>query len=294
MVLKVENLTKIYKKKKIISDVSFSVSQGQIFGILGKKYSGKTTILNIITGLVKQDAGKYWWFDDTSLNHNIRKMGIMVASPGFYPYLSLEKNLAIIASIKGEDFEELERTLFITNLTGLRKLNFKALPESSKRRASLASALLGDPEILILDEPSAGMDINSFIETRQILRQEIKKGKTIIITSENPEEIEKLCSLAVLIEHGKIYASGKVTDLIHSENQVTISTERVSELYNLLLSSGLTKKIQQSDYDINITLKDNITPADLNGYAFKNGFILSKLEFKKAGLEILAEKLSEQ
>jgi len=149
----------------------------------------------------------------------------------------------------------------------------------------LASVLLGNPQVLILDEPTNGLDPEGIADVRNIIIDEAKTGKTIILASHILDEVEKVCSHVAILKNGNLVANGLVKDLIKSDDIIIVSSENPDEIYNFLLRSGMYKNIDKKGDDIYITLNSEYKPRDLNEYAFKNGFILSKFEIKKSTLE---------
>jgi len=286
-ILKVENIIKTYGNLHAVNNLSFTVQKGDIFGILGPNGSGKTTTLSIILGIVKQDSGSFQWFQN---NQNIlenKKIGSLIEQPNFYPYLSLTDNLKIVAEIKqiSNKTEEIDRVLKLVNLFDRQKSKFNSLSLGMKQRLALAALLLGDPEILILDEPTNGLDPKGIAEVREIIISEAKKGKTIILASHILDEVEKVCSHVAILQKGKLIKQAKINEIVKTEKIVIISCEDISSLHTSLTKSDICKKAEIINNEIHVVLQDNLEPQDLNKYAFENGFILTKFEIKKNTLE---------
>jgi ABC-2 type transport system ATP-binding protein len=285
MILKTENLTKIYGNRTVLNSLSININNGNVYGLLGPNGSGKTTTLSIILGIVNQNSGIYSWFDETSNENAKKRIGALIEIPRFYPYLSLEKNLKIVTSIKEIPETDISRVLDIVKLENRRKSRFDTLSLGMKQRLALASTLLGDAVVLVLDEPTNGLDPEGIADFRNIIKYETSKGKTIIIASHILDEIEKVCSHVAILKLGNLIANGKVSDLLKAEESIIISTQKLSEFNELLVRSGITKKIIQKDFELELFLNSNVTTLNLNELAVKNGFILSKLEVKKQSLE---------
>ncbi len=286
-ILKVENIIKTYGNLYAVNNLSFSVQKGDVFGILGPNGSGKTTTLSIILGIVKQDSGSFQWFKNNKNVLNNKKIGSLIEQPNFYPYLSLTDNLKIVAEIKQVSNipEEIDRVLKLVNLFERQKSKFHSLSLGMKQRLALAALLLGDPEILILDEPTNGLDPKGIAEVREIILSEAKKGKTIILASHILDEVEKVCSHVAILQKGKLIKQAKINEIVKTEKVVVISCEDIDSLLTSLTQSDICKSAEKKNNEIHVVLQDNLEPQDLNKYAFENGFILTKFEIKKHTLE---------
>jgi len=286
-ILKVKKIIKTYGNLYAVNDLSFTVQKGDIFGILGPNGSGKTTTLSIILGIVKPDSGSFQWFNNGQNVLNNKKIGSLIEQPNFYPYLSLTDNLKIVAEIKqvSNISEEIDRVLKLVNLFERQKSKFHSLSLGMKQRLALAALLLGDPEILILDEPTNGLDPKGIAEVREIILSEAKKGKTIILASHILDEVEKVCSHVAILQKGKLIKQAKINEIVKTEKIVIISCEDISTLHASLTKSDICKNAEIINNEIHVILQDNLEPQDLNKYAFENDFILTKFEVKKNTLE---------
>ncbi len=285
-ILKIENLTKNYGAIYAINNLSLTVNRGDIFGILGPNGSGKTTTLSIILGIIKQDTGNFTWFNKANILDN-KKIGALVEQPNFYPYLSLVDNLNIVAEIKqvSNIEKEINRVLELVSLHERQLSKFNTLSLGMKQRLALAALLLGDPEILILDEPTNGLDPKGIVEVREIIISEAEKGKTIIIASHILSEIEKVCSHVAILQKGKLIKQAKVDEILKIEDTIIISSDDIDVLYEAIARSGMFQKLDKIENEIHIILNNDYFPKDINKFAFENGFILSKFEVKKKSLE---------
>ena len=284
-ILEISNLSKSYGKIQAVKELSLSVQKGMVYGILGPNGSGKTTTLSIITGILKPHTGSYRWFEQAPANWLNRKIGSLIEVPYFYPYLSLYNNLKIHSLIKDVPYEDIDRVLEITGLLERRGSRFDTLSLGMKQRLSIASVLLGDPEVLVLDEPANGLDPEGIAEVRNIIKMEADKGKTIILASHILDEVEKVCSHVGILKWGQLIASGKTNELLREDDTITICSEKMKELHELLVRGGFVKTIDIGENEMTLTLAEGKTAAELNAFAFNNGFTLSRLEVKKQSLE---------
>ncbi|MEA3317599.1 MAG: ATP-binding cassette domain-containing protein, partial [Bacteroidota bacterium] len=176
-ILQIDNLCKNYNNIEAVKNLSLNIKEGEVFGLLGPNGSGKTTTLGIILGIIKANKGSYSWLD----NIDRKKIGSLLETPNFYPYLSLYENLKIVATIKNAPEKDIVYALGMLNLLTRKHSKFRNLSLGMKQRLAIASSLIGNPEVLILDEPTNGLDPEGFNDVRNIIKSESKKGKTIIL-----------------------------------------------------------------------------------------------------------------
>ncbi len=282
-ILEIQNLSKNYGKLKALNNLSFSVKHGDIYGILGPNGSGKTTTLAIISDILKANSGEFVW----NLNsENYRKeIGTLIETPNFYHYLTVEQNLKIVAEIKDIDSSDIDRVLRIVKLDNRKKSFFRELSLGLKQRLALASVLLGNPSVIVLDEPTNGLDPEGIVEFREIIIEQAKQGKTIIIASHILDEIEKVCTNVAILKSGTVIKTGRVNELLSKKEKVIISTKDLNSAFNFLVQSGITEDIEIVNGDIELILQNDFDTEKLNEYLFKNNIILSKLDVIKNSLE---------
>lgn len=284
-VIQISNLSKRYKKIIAIQNLSFSVKKGQVYGILGPNGSGKTTTLSILTGIIHKDSGSFQWFGKDPSPDSLKRIGTLIETPNFYPYLSLYQNLKIIAQIKSCSYSDISRVLGITNLLTRKHSKFMTLSLGMKQRLGIAATLLGDPEVLVLDEPTNGLDPEGIAEIREIIIKQAENGKTILIASHILDEVEKVCSHVAILKEGKVISEGSVHELLSGDEIIHIVTKKQDEFMEALVREGLVKTIEKVDDEIVLSLTKGSSSGDLNEFAFKNGFVLEKIEVTKQSLE---------
>lgn len=288
IVLKINNITKKYGTITAVNNLSLTVEKGNVYGILGPNGSGKTTTLSIILDVVKPENGSFTWNNNQDNILVNKKIGSLLEQPNFFPYLTVLQNLKIAAEIKEintKNISEFDRVLELTKLSERRHSPFKTLSFGMKQRLTLASVLLGNPEILILDEPTNGLDPEGIADVRNIIKQEADEGKTIILASHILDEVEKVCSHVAILKRGNLIANGKVKELIKNDELIIVSSDNNEQLFHLLTNSGFCKTLEKKGTEIILTLQEIFNPKDVNEFAFKNGIILSKFEIKKTTLE---------
>ncbi len=283
-VLRIEDVSKRYGNTQAVNRFSLKINKGNIYGILGPNGSGKTTILAVILGIIKQDSGFFQWYN-TKKNSTTKKLGALLETPNFYSYLSLEKNLKIVADIKKVDTYSIDEVLEKTGLLERKYSKYYTLSLGMKQRLALASVLLGDPEILILDEPTNGLDPEGIADVREMILNQAKSGKTIILASHILTEVQKTCTHVAILRKGRILQSGEINSLIKSKNTIVVSSDENEKLFDLLTRSGLYEKVEIINNEISIDLKENSEAKDVNEFAFKHNIILTKFEAYKKSLE---------
>ncbi len=285
IIFETKNLSKSYGKITAINQLSIEVSKGQVFGILGPNGSGKTTTLSIATGILSQDSGGYYWFRKKP-DHNARKkIGSLIEVPHFYPYLSLIQNLSLITEVKESGKDDIERVLKEVKLYDRRYSKFRTLSLGMKQRLGIAAALLGDPGVLVLDEPTNGLDPEGIAEVRELIIEQAKKGKTIIMASHILSEVEKVCTHVAILKNGNLLEQGDVRTLIGGETIIEIRSSNLQRMKELAQNCDFIKWSKENKDHILISLEEGKDEEDLNKYFFSQGLTLSGLLSHKKTLE---------
>ena len=284
-VLQIKNLSKNYGSIRAVENVSFEVKKGEVYGLLGPNGSGKTTTLAVIMGILNANGGSYEWFEQPFSKLSRRRIGALIETPNFYPYLTLWENLKIVAKIKDAPEADINNALGIANLLKRKHTNFGHLSLGMKQRMSIASVLVGNPEVLVLDEPTNGLDPEGFAEVRDIILSQADAGKTIILASHILDEVEKVCSHVAILKSGELIANGRVGELLSAEETVYIQTEKTEDLIKSIKESNMAKEVYPSDKDVAVVLNADMNSGDLNKFCFEKGFTLTKILVKKQSLE---------
>ncbi len=284
-ILSIQGLSKSYKNVRAIRNLDLQISEGQAYGILGPNGSGKTTTLSIVTGIIKQDAGMFRWFNEAPEASQRRFIGSLIETPHFYPYLNLVKNLKIICDIKGMPYGDIDRVLETANLSERKKSKFSTLSLGMKQRLGIAAALLGDPRVLVLDEPTNGLDPEGIAEVRELVLIQVNAGKTLILASHILSEVEKICSHVAILKKGELLANGPVKELLAEDEIIEISSNNNEELKKLLKGSPLVKDIETENGLLVLTLDEEVKPADVNSFAFANKLVIHHMLSRKRSLE---------
>ena len=284
-VLQISGLTKKYGKITALKSLDLKIEQGNVYGLLGPNGSGKTTTLGIILGILKQDDGSFSWFGDKYGDQYRLKIGAILETPNFYPYLNADENLEIIRHIKNDQNADFTELLTLVNLVDRRKSNFSTYSLGMKQRLAIAATLIGEPEVLIFDEPTNGLDPQGIAEVREILKKIANTGKTVIMASHILDEVEKICSHVAIIKKGQLLATGPVGSIINSDITVELASNDMHLLKSFLAGIPMVKSLHMLDKFIEITVDQNEDFAVLNKLAFDNGIILTHFVGRKKRLE---------
>lgn len=290
-ILSTNGLSKTYGTVQALNHVNIDVPRGAVYGILGPNGSGKTTLLGIVMDVLKASAGSYLWNGKAGDEEQRKRIGTLLETPNFYPYLSAERNLEIAAAIKGRGTGDIPRVLRMVNLFERRQSAFSTYSLGMKQRLAIASALLGDPEILVLDEPTNGLDPAGIAEIRALIRQLHTGGKTIIMASHILDEVEKVCTHVTIIQKGTVKASGTVNDVLHAGEQNGALIIEIAAADLNALQQTITGLTGIKEHTIKAGLlqltgdPDVLNPALINRYCFERGVTLTHLSLKKKSLE---------
>ncbi len=286
-ILSIKNLDKKYGAVHAVNNLSFDIKKGTVYGILGPNGSGKSTTLGIILNVVNRTSGDFSWFDGKLSTHEaLKKVGAIIERPNFYPYMTAAQNLSLICKIKGISTEKIDEKLTTVNLFERKDSKFKTFSLGMKQRLAIASALLNDPEILILDEPTNGLDPQGIHEIRQIIKTIAANGTTILLASHLLDEVEKVCSHVVVIRKGLKLYSGRVDEMTASNGLLELKIDKNKEKLIRVLGNHEAISAISQEHDLLIAkLKNPISATEINQYLFENGLVLSHLVKRKPSLE---------
>lgn len=285
-ILELSNITKHYKTVTALNNVSFAVPEGSVYGILGPNGSGKTTLLGIVLDILKASSGSFTLMNET-VNADVRKqIGTLLETPNFYHYLSGERNLRIAAHIKGKGFNEIDNVLQKVNLYQRKQSKFITYSLGMKQRLAIASCLLGDPKILIFDEPTNGLDPNGIAEIRELIQRLASEGKTIIMASHLLDEVEKVCTHVAIIKNGNLLTAGSVNEVLITDEIIEVASNNLNLLENVLQQMGGFTSIKKANNILQVFYEQGkANAAAINEYCFQNNIALNHLQLKKKSLE---------
>ena len=285
-ILTIENLTKKFGKLTAVNNLSFSIEKGNVYGILGPNGSGKSTTLGIVLNVVNKTSGSFSWFGgDVSTHNALKKVGAIIERPNFYPYMTAKQNLELVCKIKGVATTQVQKTLDTVGLLDRQDDTFKGFSLGMKQRLAIASALLNTPEILILDEPTNGLDPQGIHQIRGIIQKIASQGTTILLASHLLDEVEKVCTHVVVLSKGKSLYVGRVEQMNASFGFVTLQCSDMPGLKKVLEESTSFENIKQDAAYLVANLTQEMDAAKLNAFLFEKGITLSHLVQRKESLE---------
>ncbi len=292
-VLSITGLTKHFGRLCAVNNLNLEVKAGQVFGMLGPNGSGKTTTLGMLMGVINPSAGVYSWFGQTP-NHQVRKkIGAVLEHPIFYPYLTGQKNLELNAMVKECPTANIPRVLELVELYDRRDDKYKTYSLGMKQRLAIASALLNEPSVLILDEPTNGLDPMGIAEIRELIKKIAANGKTIILASHLLDEVQKVCTHFAVLKKGNMVHSGPVNEVGRGAETVEVNAD-IANLNEILLKFSGTSSVNRENGCFQVTLRDEFHGQDLNKFLFDQGIVANHLVTKKKTLEkMFLEILSE-
>jgi ABC-type multidrug transport system ATPase subunit len=285
IVLSIQGLTKRYGSITAVDHLDLEIERGSVFGILGPNGSGKTTTLGALLDVIRPDSGSFSWFGGLPEKAQRKKIGAILEVPLFYPYLSGLQNLRMIAKIKDLPGDDIEDALKSVDLYTRKDSRFRTYSLGMKQRLAVAATLIGKPEVLILDEPTNGLDPRGIAEIRNIILEVASKGVTIILASHILDEVQKTCTHMAVLEKGKKLFSGPVDEVLNVAQWVELAADNMASLQLALKQIDFVDNIQEEGDKYIIKLKSPINQAELNKFFFEKGIILSHLALRKKSLE---------
>ncbi len=289
IVLQVDNLSKKYKKVDAVKGVSFDIQKGNVYGLLGPNGSGKTTTLAMLMGILHPTQGSFSWFGNGQEDRNRLRIGCLLETPNFYPYLNAYDNLRVTATIKNMQNPKarIEEVLEYVDLKERGKRTFRTYSLGMKQRLAVAAALLSDPEVLVLDEPTNGLDPEGIAEMRELILKIGSEGKTIILASHILDEVQKICTHVVMLKQGEMVYNGSMSDLLLQRKSYQLMADDPEKLLSVLGSLPQVKILTNEPDSLMVELDEQLTGADLNRLVAEKGIYLSELHAYQKSLETI-------
>lgn len=286
-ILEINNLTKRYGRITAVNNLNLEVEEGQIYGILGPNGSGKTTTLGIVLGIIFPDNGQYRWFEGQygTGAQALRRIGALLETPNFYPYMNAVQNLEIVAHIKRASNVDFDAILALVNLAHRKDALFKTYSLGMKQRLAIAATMVGDPSVLIFDEPTNGLDPTGIAEVRETILKIADQGRTIFMASHMLDEVEKVCSHVAIIKNGQLLTTGAVGELLNKEVTVEVGAQNMEILRGVLSEASFVNEV---DVKLNILIahvNEGYSAYDINQLAIQKGIVLTHLNERKRRLE---------
>jgi ABC-2 type transport system ATP-binding protein len=285
-ILSIKNLNKRFGSLQAVKNVSLEIQKGNVYGILGPNGSGKSTTLGIVLNVVNKTSGEYSWFGGTMQTHEaLKKVGAIIERPNFYPYMTAKENLELVCKIKGINNAKVHEKLELVGLLDRENSKFNTFSLGMKQRLAIASALLNDPEILILDEPTNGLDPQGIHQIRDIIKLIASQGTTILLASHLLDEVEKVCTHVLVLRKGEILYSGRVDGMSSNEGFFELQCDDNSNLKLVLSQHAAVDKIAEENGKVLVYLKSSLEASELNRFLFEKNISLNHLVKRKNSLE---------
>ncbi|PIQ25614.1 ABC transporter ATP-binding protein [bacterium (Candidatus Blackallbacteria) CG17_big_fil_post_rev_8_21_14_2_50_48_46] len=284
-ILEIFSLSKRYGRLQALQDLNLQIESGTTWGILGPNGSGKTTTLGIVLGVLKPTTGEYLWFGTKPTAQARRRVGTLLETPNFYTYLSAQRNLEIVAAIKGHGQERIAEVLDLVELAKRAKDPISGYSLGMRQRLAVASALLSDPEVLILDEPTNGLDPQGIADVREVIKKTAQTGKTIIMASHILDEVEKVCSHVAVLKQGRRLAAGPLESVLSTAPRLKIASDDLAALQTLASQCPGVQELTQQAGRLELILESGQEPAQINRWFMEQGVALSHLSLEKPSLE---------
>ena len=294
----IENVSKRYGKVQALNNVSLSLKKGEVVGLLGPNGAGKSTLMKILTGYYTQWEGKVSFFEKDLKKelHQIQKeIGYLSEQNPLYNDMRVIEYLHFVAELYQMKSPPVAEVLTQTGLSERQTDTIKILSKGYKQRLGIAAAILHNPKVIILDEPTTGLDPNQLIEIRKLIRH-LAKEKTVLLSTHILQEVEALCDRIVIINYGKIVLDKPINELQkNEENIIEVSFDYRVETEALCQISHVKKviNIHEFDYELYIKGTQDIRPAIFD-FAYDNGLKILNLQIKNKGLETLFQELTNQ
>ena len=284
-VLSIKGLTKKYGRVKALSDLNLDIKRGQVFGLLGPNGSGKTTTLGTVLGAINATSGSFSWFGEGQGHHLRKRIGAILESPSFYHYMSAADNLRVVAEIKGAPRERIDAVLDRVGLGNRKNDAFKTYSLGMKQRLAIGSALLSDPEVMVLDEPTNGLDPQGIAEIRDLITELAAEGRTIVLASHLLDEVQRVCTdFAVLRTGTKVY-QGSVAELLNANTRVEIDAEDRAALKSAVSGIDFVTSLKEAPAHMTAILTEGRDASELNAALIAKGITLSHLNRRHESLE---------
>jgi len=286
IILSATNLSKNYGPLKAVNQLSFELYKGNIYGLLGPNGSGKSTTLGMVLNVVNPSLGHFEWFNGTiNVQQALKKVGAIIERPNFYPYLTAIKNLELVCKIKEVSTDTIEEKLKLVGLWDRKDSKFSTFSLGMKQRLAIASALLNDPELLILDEPTNGLDPEGIHQIRSLIIDIASRGTTILLASHLLDEVEKVCSHVLVLQKGNILYQGKVSDINGNKSFFKLKSSNNEELISALHAIDALDTIEKYNGFITAAIKTELDADQLNKLLVEKGIYLSHLTKEYMSLE---------
>jgi ABC-2 type transport system ATP-binding protein len=263
--LQLDQLSKHYGKLKAVDQLSISIKKGNIYGLLGPNGSGKSTTLGMILNVINPTSGSFQWYEGTHTTHQaLKKIGAIIERPNFYPYMTALQNLTLICKIKQCSTENIQEKLELVGLWDRRHSKFKTYSLGMKQRLAIAAALVNNPELLILDEPTNGLDPEGIHQIRKLIFKIAEGGTTILLASHLLDEVEKVCNQVIVLKNGVKFYQGPVDAISQTFGFFELSSKNLLKLKAFLKDIPQIQSIREEKGSLIVSLNAEMEAEELS------------------------------
>ncbi len=289
-VVKTRGLTRRYGDITAVDHLDLTIRKGEIYGFLGANGAGKTTTLRMLLGLIRPDEGEISVLDHPAGHPDgLAKIGSMIETPAFWPHLTGRENLKVLARYAGVPFSRIDGCLETVELLDRSDDAFKGYSLGMKQRLGVAAALLKDPDLLILDEPTNGLDPAGMASMRSFIRDLGRAGHTVLLSSHLMQEVEQICDRVGIIGGGRLVAEGTVDEL-RGTDQLVIQATPIRAAQHTL--GAMKIDARQEGESLRILMTPKIDPAMINARLVADGIAVQELHRDRASLESIFLRLT--
>lgn len=284
-ILSTDNLKKHFGAVQALSGITLNVHQGDVYGILGPNGSGKSTTLGIVLGVIKASAGTFSWFEEGKGFHLRKKIGALLEKPNFYPHLSGMQNLRLVADIKDLKNPRIAEAIDLCGVSKYVNRKFITYSTGMKQRLAIAATLLGKPEVIVLDEPTNGLDPEGISDVRQIIKNIAGSGLTVILASHLLHEVQKVCTHVGVLKSGKKIYEGQVSELIVEAEGIEIGSSDIGKLLKVISDFEGINHFEKKGELVFVQLKSGFKSGELSAHLITKGVDISHFAQKQGSLE---------
>ena len=284
--LELDGLSKSFGHLKAVDQLTFTLKKGNSYGLLGPNGSGKSTTLGMILNVVNPTSGSFSWYEGVlSTQQALKKIGAIIERPNFYPYMTALQNLQLICKIKQCSDATLQEKLELVGLWERRNSKFSNYSLGMKQRLAIAAALINNPELLILDEPTNGLDPEGIHQIRGLIKKNAAQGTTILLASHLLDEVEKVCSHVIILKNGVKYYEGPVDGIHKSFGYIELKAQNLKLLKQFMASLEEVDSIEEESSMLKVFLKNELNTEELSQRLAREKIYITHLAQKRPSLE---------
>ncbi|MDG1711757.1 MAG: ATP-binding cassette domain-containing protein [Flavobacteriaceae bacterium] len=284
--LQLNQLSKSYGRLKAVDQLTITLKKGNVYGLLGPNGSGKSTTLGMVLNVVNPTSGSFQWYQGALDTHQaLKQIGAIIERPNFYPYMTALQNLNLICKIKQCSTDSIQEKLELVGLWERRHSKFRTYSLGMKQRLAIAAALVNDPELLILDEPTNGLDPEGIHQIRALITKIAEEGTTILLASHLLDEVEKVCNQVIVLKNGVKYYEGPVDGITQTYGYFELKAKNLEALESFLKEIDEVETVEKNTNGLKAVLNAPLASEELSEKLAKAQIFVTHLAKKKPSLE---------